>query len=802
MANLVLEPIWTEGIRRIEIGDPVKGGDDGPQNLQAVDIGDRTEWLKEQLETIAPVVDNINGEVVPESLADKLGYLQETKAGMKEAMEDQGIEIPPEATFRDYVTFIEEMTVEGREVTNVSNAPWYNPGTGLGGITWDDPASDFDHLEITDLENPEADPVEIEPGAGRFEPPEGTHRYRIRTVFKNGTKSAGVVLPSTTYTIVYDANLVSATIPLSNPRQIVLVFDNFVSATSAAGFSINGMADTISFVDQPDNKTVRLQLANKVFAQGQSYALNYDGSGSLKTSDHEGVPPWTGYSIANYSTYAPAQFVSAEIPQDEPNSLVIIMSRAVKHIDYAKFALPSGTTSDISGLVSPTGDTASPTIHLRLDEPVDAAESAIRLSMQAGGAADDYGQAVAALSNVSVTNNSSHTAIGVNSALIPSNAPNTLQVIMEGAVKINNATSGASAPAGWSLSGADQTLGAWAISDGTITFTLSGNVVVGKAPTIAYDGSDPSFKAVSNGDTITAFSRAVTNNSTDPGGIPAGTSARNLGTIVLGHDPASAAEVTQVFEMIHNTIAGGNVANFVDGDYINGYISNGTPFSVSAGYASGGAISMTSNPDLGAHGKYMQWVIAGKNTWKGKNGNDFDHVAIHSRNVLGYSGETDADGHYMNSSNTNTGGYASCQMRQYILNNVLPALKNLGIPFDEEWMKAPARLVSKGGTATNPGTDTITDKLFLPTEYELFGAHTYSNSSAEAATNQGRLSYYADDASRIKYNKDNADRVYWEASPRTGNSAGFCHGHTSGAAASYNAAAPLAYGFAPAFCVA
>jgi hypothetical protein len=102
------------------------------------------------------------------------------------------------------------------------------------------------------------------------------------------------------------------------------------------------------------------------------------------------------------------------------------------------------------------------------------------------------GQAVAAYSNVSVNNNSSHTAIGVNSAVIPSNAPNTLQVIMEGAVRINNATSGGTAPAGWSLTGAEQTLGAWSISDGTITFQLSGNVVVGKTPTIAYNGSDPS----------------------------------------------------------------------------------------------------------------------------------------------------------------------------------------------------------------------------------------------------------------------------------------------------------------------
>jgi hypothetical protein len=300
-------------------------------------------------------------------------------------------------------------------------------------------------------------------------------------------------------------------------------------------------------------------------------------------------------------------------------------------------------------------------------------------------------------------------------------------------------------------------------------------------------------------DTITAFSKAVTNNSTDTGGIPAGTSARNLGTIVLGHDPASAAEVTQVFTMIHNTIAAGNVANFVDGDYVNGYISNTTPFSVSAGYDSGGAISMTSNPDLGSHGKYMQWMIVGKNTWKGKNGNTFDHVAIHSRNVLGYSEETNAKGHYMNSSNTNVGGYLDCKMQQYILNNVLPALKNLGIPFDEEWMKAPARIVSKGGSAESPGANTITDKLFLPTEYEMFGANLISNSTAEAASAQGKFSYYVDNASRIKYNKDNLARYYWTASPYSNSTNCFCYVYNSGIV-SYDVAA-IVHGLAPVFCV-
>jgi hypothetical protein len=373
-----------------------------------------------------------------------------------------------------------------------------------------------------------------------------------------------------------------------------------------------------------------------------------------------------------------------------------------------------------------------------------------------------------------------------------------LIVVMQGGVKMTSA-------AGFSLTSQDQSelpdlsTSQYNISDGTIIFMFTENLLAGKSFVVAYDGSG-TLRATLNNDTISPFSQSVSNNSTNTGGIPSGTNARNIGTIVLGHDPVSAEEVRQIFDMIHDTVAGGNVENFVNGDYFNGHISSSTPFTVPAGYDSGGAISMTSNPDLGAHGTYMQWVIVGKNPWKGKNGNNFDHVAIHSRNVLGYSGEANADGHYMNPTNTNAGGYAGCKMRQYILNNVLPALKNLGIPFDEEWMKAPARLVSKGGTAANPGADTITDKLFLPTEYEMFGAHTYSNSNAEAAASQGRLAYYDDNSKRIKYNKDNAARYYWEASPRSGYSRTFCYVHTDGSA-NYGSA-NNAYGFAPAFCVA
>jgi hypothetical protein len=394
-----------------------------------------------------------------------------------------------------------------------------------------------------------------------------------------------------------------------------------------------------------------------------------------------------------------------------------------------------------------------------------------------------------------VDNYSENEAVTVQGAEVPASDPKLLIAVMTGAVEM---TSGA----GFSVTGDqpfDLSLCPYLVSDGTIKFTLPQEVNRNSAIAVAYDGSGTLKSA--GGDTIHAFTKNIANNSASASIIPAGTEPRNLGIVVLGKNPTTATEVRQVLESVHKTVAAGLIGNFVEGDSIIPALSPSLPFTVTAGYDSGGGISMAENPELPAeHGHYMEWVIAGKNSFKGKNGNTYDHVVFHSRNVLGYSGETNADGHYMNPSNDNTTGYLNCKMRQYLLNNMLPALEAVGIPFEESWMKAPARKVSKGGTASDPGADVITDKLFLPTEYEMLGNNTYSNANAEAPADQGRLAYYDSNEKRIKYNKDNAARVYWEASPYSGTSTHFCGINASGAASITNAS--NVRGIAPAFCVA
>jgi hypothetical protein len=435
-----------------------------------------------------------------------------------------------------------------------------------------------------------------------------------------------------------------------------------------------------------------------------------------------------------------------------------------------------------------------------LSEAVDSSETepTIKLSYAGAGAIDDAGQAVAAFLNVSVTNNSTNVAITVQSAEIPSSDATKLYVVMQGGVKMPSA-------AGFSISSPDQAdlpdLSAkpYSTSDGTIIFNLSPDkILAGKTITVTYNGNG-TLRAADN-DKIRAFSISVTNNSTGAGGIPLpqGGSARDLGVVVLGKTIQNATEMEEVCRRVFFTIDSGQVDNLVNGDFWWPELSSTYKFTVAAGYDSGGAISLTANADLGAHGKHIGFMIVSKNGIKGKNGNNFDHVFVHMMNCPGYSGET-PDGHYMEATDINTNGYKNSKGRQYCINSFLAGLKALGIPFDEPWMKAPARKVSKGGSSSNPGFDLIEDKLFLPTEYEMFGSHTYSNSTAEAAADQGRWEYYDSNAKRIKYNDGGTAHYYWCASPYSGAASAFCSVNSDGSAHYYYSS--YAYGFAPAFCV-
>jgi hypothetical protein len=94
--------------------------------------------------------------------------------------------------------------------------------------------------------------------------------------------------------------------------------------------------------------------------------------------------------------------------------------------------------------------------------------------------------------------------------------------------------------------------------------------------------------------------------------------------------------------------------------------------------------------------------------------------------------------------------YSSSDMRNYLLNYYLPALNEAGVPNDLMWT-APRGLSSSGYYVANSKgiIEELTDKLWLPTEVEMFGGKIYS--AITNANYQAYFEYYSTNEKRIKY---------------------------------------------------
>jgi hypothetical protein len=150
----------------------------------------------------------------------------------------------------------------------------------------------------------------------------------------------------------------------------------------------------------------------------------------------------------------------------------------------------------------------------------------------------------------------------------------------------------------------------------------------------------------------------------------------------------------------------------------------------------------------------------------------------------------------MNETNTNDGGYALSEMREYLAGvdgedgNFLAGLKTAGVPEDVLW--GPVRYIANVYNGTPEGTDALTDLLWLPTEREMTGSRT-SSFAEETEENQAQLKYYiGKSGSLIK-----ATPAYWRSSPSGGSA--FCS--VAGGGGSHGNPASNVLGVAPAFCV-
>ena len=116
----------------------------------------------------------------------------------------------------------------------------------------------------------------------------------------------------------------------------------------------------------------------------------------------------------------------------------------------------------------------------------------------------------------------------------------------------------------------------------------------------------------------------------------------------------------------------------------------------------------------------------------------------------------------MNSSNTNNGGWTSCAMRS----THLPAILALMPTEVQNGIREVSKKASVGGASST--IETVSDKLFLLSEVEIFGSTSYS-----AAGEGTQYDYYKAGNSRVK-NYNGSAAAWWERSPNASNSACFC----------------------------
>ena len=172
-----------------------------------------------------------------------------------------------------------------------------------------------------------------------------------------------------------------------------------------------------------------------------------------------------------------------------------------------------------------------------------------------------------------------------------------------------------------------------------------------------------------------------------------------------------------------------------------------------------------------------------------------------------YNSTVSTTGYFsMNSSRTNSGGWASSQMRTNICGTSLSSYSGTIIAVIPAALRAVLKSVTKytdntanGGGSTASYVTATTDYFFLLSEFEVFGSITYGNTNEK--NKQAQYAYYSAGNSKVKYKHDGTSTAafWWLRSPRASYSSNFVHVNTDGTVGIGNAYNSL--GFAPGFCV-
>jgi len=182
----------------------------------------------------------------------------------------------------------------------------------------------------------------------------------------------------------------------------------------------------------------------------------------------------------------------------------------------------------------------------------------------------------------------------------------------------------------------------------------------------------------------------------------------------------------------------------------------------------------------------------------GKNSAGAD-IAFCDAGYCDYYKRNDNSRFVMNTSETNSGGWESSYMR----NTICPAFLAI---MPTAWQNIIASCtkysdnVGGGNDAASYVTDT-SDKIWLLSEFEVFGSRTYANSAEQ--NYQQQYNYYKNGNSTVRYQHSSTGTpfIWWLRSPSISNyKSHFCTVHTGGVTNAYDPKYSL--GFAPCFMVA
>lgn len=159
----------------------------------------------------------------------------------------------------------------------------------------------------------------------------------------------------------------------------------------------------------------------------------------------------------------------------------------------------------------------------------------------------------------------------------------------------------------------------------------------------------------------------------------------------------------------------------------------------------------------------------------------------------------------MNSSNNNSGGWESSQMRTNICGTSLSNYSGTIIAVIPAALRAVLKSVTKytdntgNGSTVDSNVTATTDYFFLLSEFEVFGSISYANANERHI--QAQYAYYSAGNSKIRYKHDDTSTPanWWLRSPTAKYSYRFAL--VSVGAESYYSYAPYSSGFAPGFCV-